>query len=238
MLNEVSLSGLVKDIKEENGRHTATIEVTRRYGTDQHSTNTFNVLLPSGGGLQRAFEWATEKKKPLYVAIRGVIANRKFAESDKYANHTLIVALNVGAVGTGSDAQWASATFVGEVAFSKFQYSAKGTPFARILLRNTRTVKVGGEDKNFTSSIFVTVYNVEDDQAHLFKKGEKLFVAGRLDSYEANEFPGAYNTTMVADEFYSLGTLDAVSAKKQQEAVTEAVSEEDDDDLDDGDLPF
>lgn len=235
MLNEVSISGLIKDIQEDNDKHMAVIEVTRRYGADNQSVNTFNVLLPAGGGLKAAFKWAQEKKKPLYAAIRGVVANRKFSEDDKYANHTLIVALNVGAVGTGSDSQWSSAAFVGEVVFAKFQYTSKGTPFARVLLKNTRVVKVKGEEKNFTSSIFVTIYNVDDDQAHLFKKGEKVFVAGRLDSYESNDNPGAYITTMVVDEFWSLGSVDVDTVKKQEAAVNEAVEE---DDSDDDELPF
>lgn len=233
MLNDVSLSGLVKDVTEENGKYVATIEVVRRYGVDSESRNTFNVLLPAGGGLKKAFDWAAQKKKPLYTSISGVLANRKFSDDDKYANHTLIVALNVGATGTGSESQWARAAFVGEVAFAKFQYTAKGTPFVRLLLKNTRTVKVKGEEKDFTSSIFVTIYNVDEDAAgSTFKKGEKLFVAGRLESYEANSTPGAFVTTLVADEAYTLGAIDTEAATSQKEAVNESVLDEDEDDDD------
>jgi len=233
MTNEVNISGLVKSIKEDGGKYVATVEVVRRYGADRQSSNMYNIILPAGGGLARAFEWAQEKNKPLYASFRGVLANRKFAEGDKYANHTLIVAMSVGAMGTGSDGQWASAAFAGEVKFAKFQYTAKGTPFVRVLLRNTRVVKVRGEEKEFSSSVFVTIYDVDEDQRDIFKKGTKMAVFGRLESYEASDSPGSYITTMTADDYYPLGVLDVNAVADQTKVVEESIEDEVDEDDDD-----
>ena len=232
MENIVNLTGKVVSLREVDGdKVDIVVEVTRRYGVDKTAVDKHNVTVLAGGQLKEAWKKANASNRPLFVSVRGVIASRKFNENEKYANHSYIVGMSVGVMGTLADTQWADVVIEGEVVASQQKFTAKGTEFISLLIRNTRTVR--GND--FSASVNVTIYGDKASDVGIFSKGTKVFVVGRADSYESSSNPGKYVTGIVASDI----ALSGVAAQKTVEAPAPVDAEDDiDDALDLADLAF
>lgn len=231
MVNLVTLTGLVEEAVENGKRVDALVSVTSKFSSGKEKTSVFNVSFPTGEILRIA-KVAAQTRKPMYVSFKGVIANRKFSEGDKYANHVYIAALDVGAMGVTVERQWATLVMHGKIVASSLKYTKNGKPFVSLLVRNERVINKDGDV--FSSSINVSIYGVSEEDEHMFKSGNQIIFQGRLDSYEARGHSGKFVTVATADWYEILSPTPAPKDEDSDTAVESSVDEE----IEDGLIPF
>jgi len=246
MVNLVTLTGLVEEVVENGKRVDAVVSVTTKFFSGKEKSSKFNVSFPTGE-LIRVAKIAEQTGRPMYVSLKGVIANRKFSENDKYANHTYIAALDVGTIGITAERQWATVVMHGKIVASSLKYTKNGKPFISLLVRNERVINKAGDV--FSSSINVSIYDVsekdyyveENNDESFFKVGNLIIFQGRLDSYDSREHNGKHIATVTADWYEVLSSPSTTLFSEQNSEKNTAVSEKEEDDsaIDDSDiLPF
>lgn len=201
-MNNVFVSGKLVALDEgDSGKFIVmTLETTEYYGYggDQRTrVNSHEVILASA--TQEVVEAArrhNELKKPLYLALGGMLAERRLndREEEKRVSQVYIQARNVYALSDEALSTDARATFGGEIVYAAEKETKNGKPYTRLLVRNVRE---RGE-RTYYTVLPVNIYRPLSDLA--LEKGDPVVLEGKLDSWRNRDYD-VWTTEMKAFEY-------------------------------------
>ena len=236
MINEVFLTGQVVEVSTDGDVVNAKVSVERKL-TNKTKTDIFDVTVLAGQSLKQSFDWAMKAKKPLYVSIHGVLANKKISDDSKYSDHVYVLAKSVGIRGVNADSLEARVVLGGTINYIESKFTPNGTEMLKFSLRNVRTFNNG---RTFYARVLGTIWMTESfAEGYVPKKGDDVILAGRLESYPAREDNNKHIATVVVDEIYPAAFVKVEKKEEKEKAAPKTDKEDNTFELPDADeLPF
>ncbi len=219
------------------------VEVVEFYGNSRQKSTSMLVHFPDRKLIEEVFNAAEKRNKSLYISFAGYLANRKFSEEDKYADHVYVVASKVGPANINTQRTYASVYFQGEVVSSSQKFTKNGKPFASLLVKrtayyfdkNSRTMKEVSSSVNvsaFTEELVEKVRSFEGAATRA-----KVLVIGTLSSYERNGVPqltiSANNILVESATIQSIKEDSGSTVIGEESAPQEAAEKSEDSSIDD-----